>query len=71
MAYLQPLHPDRHRVRVVGIVVLGNQHGIDGVAYPIIRPARTYQAPQLVGFFQIGMTLISRRVEMPVLITPA
>ena len=30
VAYLKPLHPDRHRVRVVGIVVLGNQHGIDG-----------------------------------------
>jgi hypothetical protein len=48
VAYLQPLHPDRHRVRVVGIVVLGNQHRIDGVAYPLVRPARTHQAPQIL-----------------------
>ena len=48
VAYLQSLHPDRHRVRVVGIVLLGNQHGTDGVAYPVIRPARTHQAPQIL-----------------------
>src|SRR5690348_11906301 len=48
VAYLQPLHPDRHRVRVVGIVLLGDQHGIDGLAYPVIGPARTYQPPQIL-----------------------
>ena len=69
VAYLQPLHPDRHRVRVVGIIVLGNQHGIDGVAYSVIRPARTHQAPQillvvrLADYFQIVTAVEKRNLE--------
>src|SRR6185369_9857236 len=39
VTYLQPLHPDRHGVSVIRIVILGNQHRIDGLAYPLIRPA--------------------------------
>ena len=48
VTYLQPLHPDRHGVSVIRIVILGNQHRIDGLAYPLIRPARTHQTPQIL-----------------------
>jgi hypothetical protein len=48
VTYLQPLHPDCHRVSVIGIVILGNQYCVDVVAYSLIRPARTHQPPQIL-----------------------
>ena len=71
VTYLQSLHPDRHRVRVVGIVLLGNQHGTDRVAYPVIRPARTHQAPQillvvrLADYFQIVTAVEEGSLAIP------
>jgi hypothetical protein len=47
VAYLQPLHPDRYRISVVRIVILGDQQRIDVLAYPFITVVRSYQAPQI------------------------
>jgi hypothetical protein len=43
---LQPVDPDRHCVRVIGIVVLGNQHGADFPADSLSAWPGPSQLPQ-------------------------
>jgi hypothetical protein len=45
--HFQPADPDRHRIRVIGIVVFGDQHGADVLAHTLFAWVGSGQMPQV------------------------
>src|SRR5262249_3332640 len=62
MPDLQSTDPDRHRCRVIGIVVFGYEHGVDVLAHALFPRLGSCQIPQVVlvkGFPAYLQTLVA------------